>query len=315
MSYELAYFPTFIDNLRIWYAEKYSSDEKLKAAFDRKIDRITRYLEKEFKPIYEKYAKMDYTPSGEIPKVIWIMWWQGESTSIPPIVKACINSVRKNAEEYEIRIITKENIQSYIDISDIITYHASGAKAPRLTLQFMSDIIRSRLLYKHGGIWLDATMFVASNKFLQDLSSSSFFTLKLLQSDEIKLFTSPSKGLFSDSCWATTAENPFFSFINECMTYHLTHHKKIWDYFLIDYSINIGMEFISFIHNQSANVPYTNPKQFWLANHLNEKFNHNLWNEITESTNIFKLNWRYKEQEDKQLYTFFDFVMNNKAKD
>ena len=76
MSYEIAYLPTFIRNMKIWYAKKYSRQEMLERTYTNKIKGITKYLEKEFAPIYTKYKKVEYSPANSsIPNIIWIMWW------------------------------------------------------------------------------------------------------------------------------------------------------------------------------------------------------------------------------------------------
>ena len=309
MSYELPYFPTFIDNLRIWYAEKYSSEKKLKAAFDRKIDRITRYLEKEFKPIYEKYTGMDYTSSEKIPKIIWIMWWQGV-TDLPAIPQKCIEAIRRQAPEFEVRIVSEDNHSKYIDLSDVIGYRSEKTFGKeRISMQYLSDIVRSRLLAKHGGFWIDATMLVTNRRVFDTAASLSFFTIRLKECLDNKLLFSPGHGQFCESFWGTAADNPLFSYINDCMTYHASLHKTPWDYFIIEYSIVIGMKHVPFIRKMIEDVPFSNIRLYWLQNHAAEQYDEGIWKGITDSTDVFKLDWRMRLDPDSNM-AFLRKILN-----
>ncbi len=240
MSYEIKYLPTFIDNLRIWYAENHSTEDKLALAFNRKINRITKYLEKEFKPICDKYAGIEYVPSQPSPRIIWIMWWQGED-QMPPIVQSCLRSVRTYAKGFDIRIITEKNYSEYVDVSDVIKYRNQFFLGKeRLLIQHFSDILRMRLLAEHGGIWLDATMFLTSSAPLEEACSLPFFTIKLKKEELVdnKLLFCPEHGKISDSFWASSPGNPFFSYVSDCLTYHTQHHRSFWDYFVFEYAID-----------------------------------------------------------------------------
>jgi mannosyltransferase OCH1-like enzyme len=62
------------------------------------------------------------TTGPKIPKIIW-SFWDGEQ---PPIVKACIDSWRRMAPDYEIRILDKEStkdLQKYKDTDTNPTRH------------------------------------------------------------------------------------------------------------------------------------------------------------------------------------------------
>ena len=314
MSYEIKYLPTFIDNLRVWYAEKYSTEDKLAIAFDRKIERITRYLEKEFKPICDKYADIEYVPSRPIPRIIWIMWWQGEE-NMPPIVKSCLKSVQTYAKDFEIRIITEKNYSDYVDVSDVIKYRNQFFLGKeRLLIQHFSDILRMRLLAKHGGIWLDATMFLTSSAPLEEACSLPFFTIKLKKEEltDNKLLFCPEHGKISDSFWASSAGNPFFSYVSDCLTYHTEHHKSFWDYFVFEYALVIGERYIPFLRELLDSIPASNPRLYWIEKHVHEKFDKIKFAEIQKNTNVFKLSyWNMKEEEaDKQTYTFYDYIID-----
>jgi hypothetical protein len=80
-----------------------------------------------------------------IPKIIW-SFWDGEQ---PPIVKACIDSWKRMAPDYEIRILDKESTK------DIQNY-----KLANESVQRYSDFVRLDRLSKYGGVWIDASVYL-----------------------------------------------------------------------------------------------------------------------------------------------------------
>ena len=315
MSYELKYFPAFLINLYTWYAKKYCSQNKIIRAYKNKTRIISKHLTKEFQPIYNKYKNIEYIPSGEIPKIIWIMWWQGED-NMPNVPKACIKSIKHWAKGYDVRIINSSNYNKYIELNDIIQYQNQYYFGnQRLTMQYLSDIIRSRLLSKYGGVWMDATMLVSNEHLFSQLKDHSFFTIKLnenLLDNPLKnsSFYTPGRGWFCDSFWASIPHNPFFEFLNECMTYHLKKHKTIWDYFIIEYVILIGQAQIPFFAKLLENVPDSNPDLYWLAIHADKKFDDDTWRKICIKTSISKLNWKLVIDDEKTNDSYLNHIIN-----
>ena len=311
MSYELKYFPIFVDNLQIWYRERYGTEEKLKIAHTKKIQDISAYLRNEFYPIGNYYKDCELELEKQIPNVIWFLWWQGEN-SIPPLQQSCINSVKKYAKGYEIKIITKNNYKEYIDIDDLLGYRSQKFLGKeRLIIQHFSDIIRMRLLKKYGGIWLDATMLFTDDKTLKLIETLPFFTIRLKELLDNKLLFAPGHGQFCTSFLASYKDNPLFSYIEDCLIYHLNHHKSFWDYFISEYAIVLGMERVPQFKSLFESVPFSNSRMFWLEDKLYNKFNLELWRTIKQSTDSFKLNWRFQKENINNENTYFQFILNN----
>ena len=241
MSYEIAYFPVFVDNLLLWkYKKCNASEEEFRKLYGKKISRIEKYLENEFKDISTSYKDITIPHDKDIPKHIWMLWWQGEE-QMPIMQRLCVDSVRKFAVDYDITTITKHNYEQYIDVSDIIGYlKERHFGQSRLTMQFFSDIVRTRLLKKYGGVWLDATLFFPSAKLFNKFFVGPYTTLRITDFPDNKLLFAPGKGRFCTSLQASCTNNPYFEYIDECLTYHVNHHKTIWDYFLLEYSTLIG---------------------------------------------------------------------------
>ena len=85
------------------------------------------------------------TTGPGIPKIIW-SFWDGEQ---PPIVKACIDSWRRMAPDYEIRILDKEYTK------DIQKY-----KISEISPQRYAEFVRLDRLSANGGVWIDASVYL-----------------------------------------------------------------------------------------------------------------------------------------------------------
>jgi len=101
-----------------------------------------------YNKIYEQYT--DVVEKKKVPgKTIWLLWFQGWDDNTPWLVKKVRESWEFHNPDWNIELLTKENIGSYID-EKLIAYDT--------TQMALSDIIRLNLLATHGGVWADATM-------------------------------------------------------------------------------------------------------------------------------------------------------------
>ncbi len=272
-----------------------------KSLYFRKYKAILDYLTKDCAEIIHQYESIDYVPSEEIPKRIWTLWWKGEMPIIPA---TCVKRLQ-TISGYETILLTKENISKYIDISDIINLYESGS----ISIQFMSDIIRMRLLRKYGGFWCDSTIAVANPDFFDKVRSKCcFFSIKLA---EFQDWSSVTKGFVSSYFWGSCPNNPFFSYVDDMFTYFIKKHEKIIDYFQIDFTVMAGYYHIPFIKNLIDMIPPSNNEIFVIGNLLNREFKQDKWNKLTASNDIFKLNWRKRiKNRDNSYWSYLCKILS-----
>ena len=91
------------------------------------------------------------------PERAFTIWYQGEKQA-PPLVQACFRSMRRHLKQ-ELVILDEKTLFDWISLPDYIVRKWKEGKIPHT--QF-SDICRVELLYRHGGVWLDATDYVTS---------------------------------------------------------------------------------------------------------------------------------------------------------
>ena len=111
-------------------------------------------------------------------QTIFIYWKQGVENA-PPLVKKCVQSVKENAMDFKVLVITEKNIKDYSDLPDFVE---KQYKRGIISEALFSDILRSNLLYRFGGIWCDATCFWTKGvfEFIRD-SDLFFFKASLLR--------------------------------------------------------------------------------------------------------------------------------------
>lgn len=107
---------------------------------------------------------------------VFVFWDQGYDKA-PPIVKTMIDRMKRI---YRSRLVflTSDNIEAYLDLSSGIQKFRETRRA------FFSDYIRTELLLKYGGTWIDSTVFI-TEKFDSEVTSilttdnSNFYALRI----------------------------------------------------------------------------------------------------------------------------------------
>ncbi|HEY3781984.1 MAG TPA: capsular polysaccharide synthesis protein [Fimbriimonadaceae bacterium] len=85
-----------------------------------------------------------------IPRVIYSLWLQGKGQA-PPAVRLCFDRWEALNPGYELKILEERDVAHLLAETSI-----DRAAMPH---QALSDIVRTLLLLKNGGIWVDASLF------------------------------------------------------------------------------------------------------------------------------------------------------------
>lgn len=128
---------------------------------------VGKYIDR-YVPLYPDLSE-DSQPDSAGQENIYSIWLQGEDKA-PEVVRACWRSVRANCRQ-ELVVLDETQLLSTLDLPD---YVVSKYRSGRMTRAHFSDICRVELLYRYGGIWLDATDFVVRD-FPQWLQDEDFF--------------------------------------------------------------------------------------------------------------------------------------------
>lgn len=115
--------------------------------------------------------------------IIWQYWAQGvNSSSMPDLVKICMNSVVRHAEVagYTLLRISDENLDEYLEIPDWLK-----SKKRTMSKAHFADLLRCVLLSKYGGLWLDASVFLTGD-IPSYILNSDFFMYRRDDSEKYK---------------------------------------------------------------------------------------------------------------------------------
>lgn len=116
-------------------------------------ERMTFNFNDSSKLTYKEHLEKDIVirnhnkKNADIPKIIWMFW---DSERIPAEVNLFKERIEIDNSEYELNLVTFENLNSYVD-------ELVFDENVEIPIANKSDLIRLALLYKYGGIWLDIT--------------------------------------------------------------------------------------------------------------------------------------------------------------
>ncbi len=92
--------------------------------------------------------------STKCPRIIWIYWYQGLGQALH-VVQECARTWEALNPEYAVHRLSADNLAEFLDLTQIIP----PGRMKKMNVVALSDIIRFYLLERHGGVWVDSTLF------------------------------------------------------------------------------------------------------------------------------------------------------------
>ncbi|WP_462405920.1 capsular polysaccharide synthesis protein [Gracilibacillus sp. Marseille-QA3620] len=269
-----------------------------------KHENIKKYLLLKYGHIVNLYEDLDVDnlPQIESDSPVWVFWWQGLEHA-PSTVKKCVASIQQNAGAHCVNIITKHNYKNYVTLPDYILYKYEKGD---MTITHFSDILRMELLYTHGGIWMDATLYL-TEELPSDLNEYRFYTIKHGLFGDYHVC----KGLWTGFFIASGKGNRAIKYFRDMFYEYWKNENQLICYLLIDCIIAIGYENIPAIYKLIEAVPKNNTQVFELANILSNEYSSEMFDYLKSDTTIYKLTYRKqfkKTIEEKE--TFYGYIMS-----
>lgn len=219
-------------------------------------------------------------------RIVWVMWWQGIEY-MPSLVKKCYESIKRNSGDYQVILISKNNLNDYVQLSPKIVQKIENHQ---ITLTHLSDIIRFQLLYRYGGLWADSTLFITGS--LNRIDIQQIFTCSGYPTNRN---FNIAKGRWTGFFIGGPQHSPLFGFLNSFFEDYWEKNDRLIDFFLIDYALNYAWENnIGEFQTTSKKFNGNDPKMFKLLPILNEKFDAKVANDLTQNSYAFKLSLRKK---------------------
>lgn len=254
--------------------------------FDRQIRRILKgklaklYLKKYVKQVNKKYK--DTEPQGEAQHIIWQYWEQGLDNA-PELVKQCVASVEKYKNNNKHIVLDKNNVKSYTDIPDYIwKLNEAGV----IKSAHMSDIIRTNLLTKHGGIWIDATVLL-TDILPEYITEADIFVFQ-------NYIKSDLDGLnMANYFIASKPHNPLLERIQFLMNNYWKENRFPNNYFMFLHAFTMITQSSNEMKAAFSKVPFFSfiPVQRFQEELLNQ-FDEKRWEQIKSMSSVHKLSYK-----------------------
>lgn len=258
---------------------------------------------------YLKYKDCDeYYATGICKKrlgtVIWVYWRQGEKNA-PEIVRKCIDSIRKQSGGYQVIVLDENTLTNYLIMPDFIEKkHKEG----KIKEALYSDLLRISLLLEYGGIWCDATCFMASsiNPIVESVPFFMFNRCLLFPN------TIPSEC----SSWFIKAEknNLVLLKLRNVLFHYCQKHSWIPDYYIFHITLGLLIHTDKKVREEWEKKPYIcnmNPHVLLFSFH--KHYDEKMYKHILDSCFIHKLTYKYDSRllEERQENMLQHFIRDN----
>lgn len=232
---------------------------------------------------------------------IWTIWLQGMENA-PKIVQKCYESMKKNITNREIIVITENNYSNYVQFPD---YIMEKYKKGIISKVHFSDLLRIELMARHGGTWLDGTVFISGKP--ED------YKQEYILDDDLFLFQTLKPGLdghaASISSWLMTASsNNKIILLTRALLYNYwkTHNNAL-DYFILHIFFQIAIE--TYPEEWKKVVPFSNSIPHILLLRLFDNYDEKIWNALKNMSCFHKLSYKFSEEKWNKEGTFYKAIM------
>lgn len=284
-----------------------------------------RVVYNEVSPVLKKIESWvpESEPSpGE--RIIWQFWWQGLENA-PPLVKRCLDSVRRHAQGWKVVVVNEQNVAQYVDIpSFIIEKHQQGV----ITHTHFSDYLRVKLLQRHGGVWIDATVLLTDDIPADILMAKSFaFKTSLWASMEDipepesflpTIQTAGSGRIGGGECacssWflASSRDSALMTVAAQALEWYWRDALRIVDYFILHFLVSYAISANKFCRAEFTAMPTRiNVKPHMLLFKLLEPFDAEQWRLVRKNSCIHKLSYKGNEFSDAKG-TFLEALLSGR---
>lgn len=256
--------------------------------------RAYKKLKKEYANIIEQTTVLKSPNNHKFPKIIWWCWLQGFEQA-PELVKICYESLKKNMPDYEIRILTNDNLDSYIDIPHhVISKYKKGI----IGAAHFSDIVRLEVLIKYGGIWIDSTVYCTGSEMCDVIENTELFVYQDINNPFI-----------SASNWLIAARpgNEILILTEKLLIEFWKTHEVATHYYIFHFFFDMARKKYSELWGK---IPvYENCAPHIMVRELNMQYSESRMRELKEISSFHKLNYKLDFNCDREsMYgTLFHF--------
>lgn len=255
-----------------------------------------RYMRRYESILDNPIENINDVPQSEKP-IIWLCWLQGYDNA-PVIVQRCRESVYKNTADYQVIELCQENIDQYVEVPDYINIKHNEGIIPHA---HYTDYVRTLLLTKYGGVWIDSTIFLTGG--LPDY----------INGHELFCYQYSNVGKMCMGCCllSSPANNIIMIQMKRLLEEYWRHENR-----LVSYSIYHLFWTMVVSHNDKTRTEWAKVPKVYGSNivllweGLFTPFSERRFNQIKSLTTIHKLSYKYPKENEKLKDTFFQRIID-----
>jgi len=227
-------------------------------------------------------------------KIVWWCWFQGEENA-PLICKQCLASIRKHLPDYEIKIITDENMFSYISVP---SYVEQKYKKGLITKTHFSDILRACLLAEYGGVWIDSTVLITDK--IYDLIVNPLFYFKNYDRGD--------EAICASSWFLSAAKgHPLIILLRDFLFLYWKDNKSLIHYYLFHIFLKI---LIDKFQNYNETMPtFSNIPPHILQKEQYNEYNKKRFDQIKKISRVHKLDRQVDLSSDLINNSYLEYIL------
>lgn len=258
------------------------------------ISKLRKKYRKFIADFTENYQQKEQKSSNKV----WVCWFQGMDAA-PELVQRCYRSLQENLKDREIVVLTEDNYREYVQLPAHIEKKAAAGIIP--PAQF-SDLIRLELLIRHGGTWIDATVFCSDSNIPGYMLDSELFMFQTLK-----------PGLDGHaSCvsnWFISAHtnHPILLLTQALLYEYWRNHNDLIDYFIFHDFFQIATEY--YPEEWDKVIPFSSATPHILLLRLFEEYDETIWNATCAMTPFHKLSYKFDKEQFALPNTYYQVLL------
>lgn len=264
--------------------------------------KLMKKLRKENAPVIKEFLSSQKSFDKKKSNKVWICWMQGLENA-PELVQRCVASIQENLPDRDIVLITEENYSQYVEFPEhVMNKFAKGIISPT----HFSDLLRLELLTRHGGTWIDSTVFCTSLDIPSYMLDSNLFVFQGLK---------PIDGhVMQISNWFITSEthNELLELTKYLLYKYWEKYDYVKDYFIFHLMFQLAIE--TYPEKWKEVFPASNTLPHILLLNLFEDYNQTWWDNLLLTTPFHKLTYKFDESETMKDGTYYKKIMKELIK-
>lgn len=232
----------------------------------------------------------------KIIKNIYILWFQGFNNA-PELVKNCVESWKHYNPDWKIILLDDNNLKNYFKYED---YNISF-KDKKYSKTHISDVVRTILLKKYGGLWTDSTTFCTKplSSWLPNHIEQDFFAFEKIEKDN----------LISNWFLYSKPNSYMINKILDDVIEYVNKNDVIDDYFIYHHTFFKRYKKDIIFKNKWDKIPKisAHPPHFIQEKGMFSKLTDEVKNHIdNKKANVYKLTWKsdYKKNNENSNISY-----------